>query len=227
LDKDPKFYDALLGLGTAYLEAGLYKEADKTLTDFLDENPSSATGHLNLFKVYLALNEQDLAWQEIQTAVLLDPNRLDVLRQLYFLFLEADRQDEGMDWIEQLVEEVPTSFGPLLVKAWGLTESGDWEGAEEALKLALKRSPHNEDVLLFYTAELGRRGKTEELITLISKEPKPWPISLTINIALAYSQSGRIPEAEKILKEFLEQPDLSLDDQQKIKAFLSEMEKRD
>ena len=66
---------------------------------------------------------------------------LDVLRQLYFLFLEADRQEEGMEWIEQLIEEVPTSYGPLLVKAWGLTETGDWEGAEEALKLALKREP--------------------------------------------------------------------------------------
>jgi Tfp pilus assembly protein PilF len=227
LDQDPKYYDALLGLGTAHLEAGRYKEADQVLTDYLDENPGSATGHLNLFKVYLAQNEQELAWQEIQAAVVLDPNRLDVLRQLYFLFLEAERQDEGMDWIEQLIEEAPDSFGPLLVKAWSLTEADDWEGAEEALKLALQRAPHNEDVLLFYTSELGRQGKMEELINLIAQEPEPRPIALVINLALAYIRLGRMAEAEKILKKPLEDPELSLDDQQKLRALLSEMEKRD
>lgn len=227
LDKDARYLEAQLGLGTAHLEAGRYKEADKVLNEYLDENPNSATGHLNLFKVYLALNEQELAWQEIQTAVLLDPNRLDVLRQLYFLFLEADRQEEGMEWIEQLIEEVPTSFGPLLVKAWGLTETGDWDGAETALKEALKREPHNEDVLLFYTAELGRRGKMQELIELVLSQPEPRPISLAINLALAYSRMGNMSEGEKVLKEYLERSDLSLEDQQKLRALLSEMEKTD
>jgi Tfp pilus assembly protein PilF len=227
LTLDAKFYDALLGLGTAHLEAGHYKEADKYLTDYLEENPQSATGHLNLFKVYLAQNEEDLAWQEIQAAVLLDPNRLDVLRQLYFLFLEADRQDEGMEWIEQLIDDVPTSFGPLLVKAWGLNEADQWDEAEEALKVALQRAPHNEDVLLFYTAELGRRGKTDDLIQLILNEPEPWSLSLTINLALAYTQRGRIPESKKILEKFLNRPDLSLEDQQRARALLSEIEKED
>ena len=132
-----------------------------------------------------------------------------------------------MDWIEQLILEVPDSFGPLLVKAWSLTEADDWEGAEEALKLALQRAPHNEDVLLFYTSELGRQGKMEELINLIAQEPEPRPIALVINLALAYIRLGRMAEAEKILKKPLEDPELSLDDQQKLRALLSEMEKRD
>jgi tetratricopeptide (TPR) repeat protein len=225
LAKDGKFSDALLGLGTAYLEAGRYKEADQFLTDYLDENPQSVTGHLNLFKVYLAQNEEDLAWQEIQTAVLLDPNRLDVLRQLYFLFLKADRQDEGMEWIERLIDDVPASYGPLLVKAWGLSETDQWEEEEEALKMALQRAPHHEDVLLFYTAELGRHGRPEELIQLILGEPEPRSLSLTINLVLAYTRTGRMVEAKKCLTEFLIRQDLSLEDQQKAKALLSEIEK--
>jgi tetratricopeptide (TPR) repeat protein len=224
---DPQFFDALLGLGTAHLESGRFKDAEKYLTNYLEENPESATGHLNLFKVYLAQNEEDLAWQEIQAAVLLDPNRLDVLRQLYFLFLEADRQDEGMEWIEQLIEDVPDSYGPLLVKAWGMNEVDNWEEAEEALRLALKRAPHNEDVLLYYTAELGRRGKTEDLIQLIVNEPEPRSLSLTINLALAYTQARKIDDAKKILNKFLTRPDLPLEDQQRAKALLSEIEKED
>lgn len=227
LEKDKQTSDALLGLGTAYLEAARYKEADQILTDYLDENPQSVTGHLNLFKVYLAQNEEDLAWQEIQTAVLLDPNRLDALRQLYFLFLEADRQDEGMDWIEHLIDDVPSSFGPLLVKAWSLNEANQWEEAEEALKLALQRAPHNEEVLLFYTAELGRREKPDELINVILNEPEPRSLSLTINLVLAYTRTGHLAEAKKVLKEFLNRPDLPLEDKQKVKALLSEIEKEE
>jgi len=227
LEKDKQTSEALLGLGTAYLEAGRYKEADQVLTDYLDENPQSVTGHLNLFKVYLAQNEEDLAWQEIQTAVLLDPNRLDALRQLYFLFLEADRQDEGMDWIEHLIDDVPSSFGPLLVKAWSLNEADQWDEAEEALKSALQRAPHNEEVLLFYTAELGRREKTGELINVILNEMEPRSLSLTINLVLAYTRTGQLAEAKKILKEFLNRPDLPLEDQQKAKALLSEIEKEE
>jgi tetratricopeptide (TPR) repeat protein len=227
LAKDEKHPDALLGLGTAHLEAGRYKEADQYLTAYLDGNPQSVTGHLNLFKVYLAQNEEDLAWDEIQTAVLLDPNRLDVLRQLYFLFREADRRDEGMEWIERLIDDAPDSFGPLLVKAWGLSEADQWDEAEEVLKMALQRAPHQEEVLLFYTSELGRRGKTEELIRLILDEPEPLPFSLTINLVLAYTRAGRMVEAEKLLKEFLMRPSLSVEERQKAKALLSEIEKED
>jgi Tfp pilus assembly protein PilF len=227
LEKDKQYSDALLGLGTAYLEAKRYKEADQILTDYLDENPQSVTGHLNLFKVYLAQNEEELAWEELQTAVLLDPNRLDVLRQLYFLFLEADRREEGMEWIEHLIDDVPASFGPLLVKAWCLNEANQWDEAEEALKMALQRAPHNEEALLFYTAELGRREKTDQLIQVILNEPEPRSLSLTINLVLAYTRTDHLAEAKKTLNEFLNRRDLTLEDRQKAKALLSEIEKED
>ncbi len=217
--------ETLLGLGVAHLEAGHIKEAEHFLLEYLDENPDSAIAHLNLFKVYLAGEEMDLAWDEIQTAVRLDPQRLEALKQLYYLFLQTDRKEEGLEWMDRLALEHPTHYGPLLVKAWALSESHQWPEARIALDQALSRSPHNEEILLFLTSELGKKGQREELIRLLQQESEPLPLSLTINLALAYSQTGQLEKGRKTLKSFLERPGLSLMDQERAKAILREFEK--
>jgi tetratricopeptide (TPR) repeat protein len=222
---DKGLIEALLGLGTAYLESGRFKDAECFLGEYLDTNPESAAGHLNLFKVYVALDERELAWDEIQTAVRLDPNRLDSLQQLYFLFRETDRQEEGLEWMNRLARENPASFAPLLVKAQGLAAGQNWPEAEAALKVALKRAPHNEELLLYYSSELGKRGLKKDLIQLLEAQSEPLPLSLTINLALAHSQSGRLDKGRQILKDFLGKPGLSGVDAQRAQAILREFEK--
>jgi len=217
--------EALLGLGTAHLEAGRFREAEKFLLEYLDENPDSATAHLNLFKTYLAGGETDLAWDEIQTAVRLDPSRPEALKQLYYLFLQTGRKEEGLELLGNLALQHPTYAAPLLVRAWALTENGEWPEARQALDEALKRAPHNEEILLFLTSELGKRGDKEELIRLLRAETQPLPLSLTINLALAYSQTGRLEEGRKVLKAFLKRPGLEALDRERGKAILKEFEK--
>jgi tetratricopeptide (TPR) repeat protein len=221
----PGLSDIPLGLGTAHLEAGRYKEAERFLQEYLDSNPDSVTAHLNLFKAYLALEETDLAWDEIQTAVRLDPERPEALKQLYFLFLQTDRKEEGLEWLDRLASEHPSSFAPLLVKAWALTDDQKWNEARETLVEALKRSPHNEEILLFLTSELGKRGQREEIIRVLQTETIPLPLSLTINLALAFSQQGRADEGKKVLKAFLERAELGPVDRDRAKAILKEFEK--
>jgi tetratricopeptide (TPR) repeat protein len=211
-----------LGLGTAHLEAGRYPEAEHFLLEYLDDHPDSATAHLNLFKVYLAREERDLAWDEIQAAVKLDPGRLEALRQLYYLFLQTDRKEEGLEWMDRLALENPSSYAPLLVKAWALTESQKWPEAQETLQEALRRSPHNEEILLFFTSELGKRGQRRELIQQLQNEPPDLPLSLTINLALAYSQEGQLEEGRKVLQDFLKRPQLAPLDQERVKRILKE-----
>lgn len=223
LKKD--FKEALLGLGTAHLEASRVREAERFLLEYLDENPDSATAHLNLFKAYLAGGEMDLAWDEIQTAVRLDPARPESLKQFYYLFLQTGRKEDGLEMLGQLALQHPSISTPLLVKAWALTEDQQWPEARQALDEALKRSPHDEEILLFLTSELGKRGQREELIRLLQMEDIPLPLSLTINLALAYSQTGRLEEGQKILKAFLERPGLEPMDRERGKAILKEFEK--
>jgi len=225
LKSAPDNLEALLGLGTVHLEAGRYQEAEKHLMGYLDENPQSVTAHLNLFKVYLALDERDLAWEEIQTAVQLDPQRLDVLRQLYHLFRETDRKEEGLEWLDRLAAENPAGFAPLLVKAQGQADDDQWPGAEETLREALRRSPHNEEILLFFSSELGKRGNKTGLIELLEAESEPLPLSLTINLALAQSQIGQWEKGKKVLNDFLNRPGLSPVERGRATVILREFEK--
>jgi tetratricopeptide (TPR) repeat protein len=222
---EPAPEEALLGLGIAHLEAGRTKEAEHYLVEYLDLNPGSATGHLNLFKAYLAQDEMDLAWEEIQTAVSLEPDRSDTLRQLFHLFRETDREEEGLEWMEKLAQENQDSFAPLLIRAQAFAQNDQWDKAESDLREALKRSPHNEEALLYYTSELGKRGLKEDLIQLVLAEPKPLPLSLTINLALAYSQTGRIEEGRKTLMEFLDRPGIQRLEKIRAEAILKEFEK--
>lgn len=217
--------ESRLGLGIAYLEAGRYPEAEKSLTEYLDADPSSAAAHLNLFKVYLAQEEKDLAWDEIQTAVRLDPSRMDALRQLYLLYRETGRMEEGLEWMDQLSAENPSLFAPILLKAQALTEQDRWPEAELSLKDAAGRFPGNEEILLFYSAELGKRGRAADLIALLREAPGPLPLSLTINLALAFSQAGKSKEGRQVLVAFLERPGLPLLEAERAKAVLREFEK--
>jgi tetratricopeptide (TPR) repeat protein len=225
LQADRRASEALLGLGCAHLEARQFKEAERYLGEYLDEKPESAVGHLNLFKAYLALEEKDMAWDEIQTAVRLDPSRLDALRQLYALLREAGRKEEGLDWMDRLAEEHPGVFTPLLVKAQGLAEDDHWPAAEEAVREGLRRAPHNEELLLFYTSELGKRGKRKELIHLLETETGPLPLSLTINLALALSQNGQLEKGKQLLRDFTQRPGLSPLEKGRAKVILAEFER--
>jgi hypothetical protein len=89
---------------------------------------------------------------------------------------------------------------------------------------ALKRSPHNEEILLFLTSELGKRGQREEIIRVLEADSSPLPLSLTINLALAYSQNGKLKEGKKILTTFLERGELDPLDRNRAKAILEEFE---
>src|ERR1035441_3669642 len=114
-----------------------------------------------------------------------------------------------MEWLDRLAREYPSSFAPLLVKAWALTDDQKWAEAQSLLGEALERSPHNEEILLFLTSELGKRGQRKELIRRLLAETEPLPLSLTINLALAFSQEGQMEQGRKILKSFLEREGLS------------------
>jgi tetratricopeptide (TPR) repeat protein len=221
-DSESRPAGALLGLGTALLELGRLQDAERALTAFLEDDPGSAAAHLNLFKVYLAQDEMDLAWDEIQTAAWLEPDRMDSLRQLYHLFREADRREEGLEWMEKLAEENPGSFAPLLIWAQALAEGEDWGAAEEALREALRRSPGNEETLLFYSSELGRRGRPEEAFRLLAGGADSHPLSLTLNLALAAAQAGQASEGRLYLEKFKERPRTSSGDKAKIESILKE-----
>jgi len=200
--------EAKLGLGRVHLEEGRLGEAERTLVEFLEEEPGSAPGHLALFKTYLAQGETELAWEAIQTAARLEPDRAETLRTLYLLFKEAGRLEEGVDWFQALAKDHPKCVAPPAMAAQGLLELDRFEEAKGLLEGALRASPGNEGILLLYSAELGKRGKPGEVLRLLGPLRERLPFSLTINLVLAYEREGDRTLAQKTLSDFLARPGL-------------------
>jgi len=200
--------EAKLGLGRAHLQEGRLGEAERTLVEFLEEEPGSVPGHLVLFKAYLAQGETDLAWEAIQTAARLEPDRAETLRTLYLLFKEAGRLEEGVDWFRALAKDHPKCVAPPAMAAQGLLELDRFEEARGILEAVLKVSPGNEGILLLYSAELGKRGEAEEVLRLLEPLRERLPFSLTINLVLAYERKGDRALAKGTLADFLARPGL-------------------
>jgi len=89
---------------------------------------------------------------------------------------------------------------------------------------ALKRSPHNEEILLYYSAELGKRGLNQSIIDLLESQEGTLPFSLTINLSLAYRNAGKFSESQTILKNYLKTPGLSPLVQERARVILRELE---
>jgi len=207
-----KAEDAELGLGIALLHLGREEEAERWLRGYLDKNPDSAAGHLNLFKAYLLLQEDERAWEEIQAAAMLSPGNHEVLQQLFAFFEKTGRDEEGMEILKCLERENPKVAAPLLLQAKFQDEKGDWKKAEELLREALRREPEEETVLLYYSSALGRRERFEDVIRLLQARKEKPTFSLTVNLVLALRRMGRGAEAQTLLEEFKDRKDVpSLD----------------
>jgi tetratricopeptide (TPR) repeat protein len=215
--------EAALGWGRVHLARGQAQEAERILLGFLEKEPASAQGHLALYEAYRAQGEMDLAWEEVQAAARLAPGDKGVLRVLHGLFREAGRLEEGADWFEGLAGEHPGQEAPWSFLAQGLLELERWEEAREAFQRALTVDPRDEEVLLLYTAELGKREETKAVIDLLGPARDGLPLSLTINLALAQVRAGRPKEGRSTLEAFLSREGIDAFDRKRAEDLLKAM----
>ncbi|MGH7740000.1 MAG: hypothetical protein ACREL1_07625, partial [bacterium] len=89
---------------------------------------------------------------------------------------------------------------------------------------ALKRAPRNEEVLLYYSAQLGKRGMNQAVIDLLESREGTLPFSLTINLALAYRNAGKFSKGQDVLQAYLKTPGLPPQTQERARVILNELE---
>jgi len=180
---------------------------------------------VNLFKVYLRTEHEELAWEQIRAAASLAPDDLDVLQQMFLFFENTGREEEGLEALRELAQEEPRAVAPLLLQAQHHDAKGDWALAETLLKQALKRSPESESVLAYYTAALGRLGRAKEAAALLAPLRPRLTFVLAVNLAVALRQSGNSAEAMKVLAEFKDRPNASSLDRMRAEVLMLEINK--
>ena len=203
---DEKSAKALLGLGIAHLSRNHPAEAERWLVEYLDLEPESVAGHLNLFKVYLALEKNEEAWDHLVSAVRLDPDHRGALEQMTRYLVEADRREEAVTRLREMGEASPRAVSPWVILARLYSESGDAEHERECLVEAHRRKPGDDGILLALTAVLGGMNRAQEVLDLLAPRRDGLPFELTVNLALALGQAGRRDEGRRVLEAFRSRP---------------------
>src|SRR5215510_11319089 len=80
--KDPNNLDARIKLGNYYLagsrgRADVVGEAERLAKEVLEKDPKNIEGHILMGSVLFQQNQRDKAFEELNTAIQLDPNRVE------------------------------------------------------------------------------------------------------------------------------------------------------
>ena len=172
---DPDYADAYVGLGWVYHQEvmlgwtefparSMQKAIDlvnKTLT--LDESNAGAHALLGTFYVYQG--EYNLAFSELQRAIVLNPNHALSNFRLGTIFLYSGHPDEA-------IEAVKTAFrfDPNLIPSahfflgMGYYLKGQYRDAIETLKVGVRRMPDFLDLHVALAATYAQSGRQEDAV---------------------------------------------------------------
>jgi tetratricopeptide (TPR) repeat protein len=224
---DPNASPALLGLGVAHLHRGHPAEAERWLLEYLDREPESVSGHLNLFKVELALDHPEDAWEHLLTAVRLNPGHAGALGQMVRFLTDAGRVEEAVMRLREIAKEQPGSVPPWKALAGLYNESGEREEELKAWEQAFQRASEDPEVLVGYTAALGADGRPEEVEKLLTPRAEKLPFELMVNLVVALGRMRKKAEARGVIQAFSKRPDLGPQDRQRAGEFLAEWDKQE
>ncbi len=168
--------DSPLGyLGTAWthLSASRYgwsdsapeslKRAAQLARKALELDESCADAHALLGYHHLLAHAHDQAMAEAERAVALNPNHADNAANLACIYAVGSRPAEAAALMQRAIRLspiYPTWY--LNILGFGHYQTGQYDEAEKALKLALQREPAYADCRLILAAAHHARGRTDE-----------------------------------------------------------------
>jgi adenylate cyclase len=129
----------------------------------LSMEESNALAHSALGSIYLRRRQYDLAMNELQRAIELNPNDTHSQRQLGSVMLYSGRMDEAIYWIESALKLNPNlSLGAFMLLGQAYYLSGRYEDAITILKKGLAKNPDYMGHHLMLAAAYAQAGYTEE-----------------------------------------------------------------
>jgi len=217
---------ALLGLGVAHLHRGHPAEAERWFMEYLDREPESVSGHLNMFKVELALDHPEDAWEHLLTAVRLNPGHAAALEQMVRFLTEAGRVEEAVMRLRDISKTQPELVPPWKALARLYNESGERSEELKAWEEAYRLSAEDPEVLVGYTAVLGADDRPEEVEKLLTPRAEKLPFELMVNLVVALGRMDKKAEARGVIKTYSERPDLGRTERQRVEEFMKEWDRQ-
>jgi tetratricopeptide (TPR) repeat protein len=148
LDDDPKNFDALMTISTAYQRIGRLPDATRYLQLARDIYPKSGEPPSRLASLLLLSPQKDpqQVVQLMEAAVKLDPGNAGYLYNLGWTYDQLGQTAKAADLYQQAIKASPLSFEAMNNLALIYTSGGQPDRALPLLEQAMKTDPENEAV---------------------------------------------------------------------------------
>jgi Tfp pilus assembly protein PilF len=177
----------LAGTPPNLLQDAQKQALDHAVSELIASENSTAErpeNHVNLALLYAQMGRPADAESELKIALQLDPNFVPAMVNLADLYRTTQRDDEGQQWLEKAIAQVPSAAEP--VHALGLLKIRQKQ-YPEALSLLAKAAalqPNNARYSYVYAVALQSSGQVDQAIKILEQTHKRRPADLSVLQAL-------------------------------------------
>lgn len=214
--------------GRVFFNLGDFKKAASAFEKAIADSPSKSDYHLWLGRalgrraetasIFTAPGLASKAREQFEQAVNLDPSNREALSDLFTYALEAPGfLGGGLDRAEKIAEQIrkedPVEYHYALAQI--AIKRKENQTAEQQLRAAMQLAPQQVGRVLDLAKFYARTGRLQEAETVFAQAEKVAPMSPKVKYsrAEAYIKARKnIDVAQKLLREYLNSRDLTVDD---------------
>jgi tetratricopeptide (TPR) repeat protein len=189
LNDDPKNFDALMTIGTAYQRLGRIDDAERYIQQARDLFPNSGEPPSRLASLALIKPKGDpqKIIQLMETAVKLDPNNASYLYNLGWAYDQLGEAAKAADMYQRAIKASPLSFEAMNNLSLIYSNAGQPDRALPLLQQAMRTDPENEAVYANAANYYSRRREWKQALQYYERALEINPSS-----SVAAVEKGRI-----------------------------------
>jgi Tfp pilus assembly protein PilF len=206
LNISPNNRFALISLGYASREAGRPNEAEKYFKQLAKADPSSYIPYLALGDLYTSRREFTPAQASYSKAYALAPKHAMIVAGGMNAAIEAHNLNLAGEWLNRVTPDMQEQAYVLREKERYFSFKGDYQQSANLGEQALKKLPHDRDVVVYLGYDLLHMEKYPELLSLTSQYSSQFPKEPDLPLLAGYvhKHNGMREEATKDFTEAIE-----------------------
>ena len=189
LDGDPKNFDALMTIGTAYQRIGRLPEAERYTQQARDLYPKSGEPSSRLASIALQKPKPDpqIVISFMEAAVKLDPANATYLYNLGWMYDRVGETAKAAEVYQRAIKASPLSYEAMNNLALIYANSGQPERALPLLEEAMRSDPENEAVFANTANYYARRHELKQALDNYARAEQINPFNPTVLV-----EKGRV-----------------------------------
>ena len=203
---DPDNELALTSLGSVSRTLGRDKEAEKYLLKLAAAHPRYYVPHLALGDMYTARREFPKAEAEYRKAHALAPKNSFVIAGGMNAAIEAHQFPVAAEWLSRASARMQQDPLVMREKERYLTWTGKYQESADVGREAIKKLPHDRDVVVYLGYDLLHLEQYDELMQLVSEYEAQFPKEpdLPLLAGYVYKHNGDVEQARAAFSQAIE-----------------------